>query len=108
MAGCKQHRAILDSDLLHLRRADGRDWDGWMHVNVLLEERGLAMFYNPLPVAMERNIKLPLYYTGLTESAVVQMEDGKTARVPLARDCSATLSVTIPAMGRTWLIVRAP
>ncbi len=29
----KLHRAILDSDLIHLRRPDGRDWDGWLHVN---------------------------------------------------------------------------
>ena len=44
----RAHRAILDSDLIHLRRADGRDWDGWLHVNPALAERGLAMFYNPL------------------------------------------------------------
>jgi hypothetical protein len=44
----KAHRAILDSDLIHLRRADGRDWDGWLHVNPRLPECGLAMFYNPL------------------------------------------------------------
>ena len=24
----KQHRAILDSDIIHLHRPDGRDWDG--------------------------------------------------------------------------------
>ena len=33
----KAHRAILDSDLIHLRRADGRDWDGWLHVNPRFE-----------------------------------------------------------------------
>ena len=40
----KQHRAILDSDIIHLRRADARDWDGWLHVNPQLSERGLAFF----------------------------------------------------------------
>ena len=29
----KQHRPILNSDLIHLRRPDARDWDGWLHVN---------------------------------------------------------------------------
>ncbi len=24
---------ILDADIIHLRRADGRDWDGWLHVD---------------------------------------------------------------------------
>ncbi len=68
----KAHRAILDSDLIHLRRADGRDWDGWLHVNPQLPERGLAMFYNPLNGPIERRIKLPLYYTGLADRALVQ------------------------------------
>ena len=65
----KAHRAILDSDLIHLRRADGRDWDGWLHVNPALKERGLAMIYNPLNEPIERRIRLPLYYTGLTDRA---------------------------------------
>jgi len=64
-----QHRAILNSDLIHLRRADGRDWDGWLHVNPRLPERGLAMIYNPLPEPITRRISLPLYYTGLKNSA---------------------------------------
>jgi hypothetical protein len=28
----KKHRDILNADIIHLRRADGRDWDGIMHV----------------------------------------------------------------------------
>jgi hypothetical protein len=41
----KAHRAILDSALLPLRRADGRDWDGWIHVNPALPEAGLVVGY---------------------------------------------------------------
>ena len=29
----KKYRDILNSDIIHLRRADGRDWDGILHVN---------------------------------------------------------------------------
>ena len=43
----KQHRAILNSDIIHLRRPDGRDWDGWLHVNPALAERGLAVVLQP-------------------------------------------------------------
>src|SRR5512136_1659068 len=57
----KQHCAILNSDLIHLRRADGRDWDGWLHVSPSLKERGLAMIYNPLDQEITRTISLPLY-----------------------------------------------
>jgi hypothetical protein len=43
----KKHRAILDSDIIHVRRPDGRDIDCMMHVNPQLKERALAMVYNP-------------------------------------------------------------
>ncbi len=101
----KAHRAILDSDLIHLRRADGRDWDGWLHVNPRLPECGLAMFYNPLPEPIERRIRLPLYYTGLTDHAIIRHADGRVEAIQLARDFSAEIAVKIPAGGRTWLSV---
>jgi hypothetical protein len=104
----KAHRAILDSDVIHLRRADGRDWDGILHVNSELRERGLAMFYNPLPTAITREIKLPLYYTGLTDSARIAPEHGATYTVHLQRDFAAAVTVTIPANSRIWLVVSPP
>jgi len=104
----KAHRAILDSDLIHLRRADGQDWDGWLHVNPSLKERGLAMIYNPLNEPIQRHIRLPLYYTGLASRAVIGREDGHSERVALARDYSAEVTVSIPARGRVWLTVAAP
>jgi hypothetical protein len=104
----KAHRAILDSDLIHLRRADGRDWDGWLHVNPLLKERGLAMIYNPLNEPIQRSIRLPLYYTGLTAGAVIRWEDGRSETVALERDYSVQLTAIVPARGRIWLTVAAP
>ena len=44
----KKYRDILNSDIIHLRRADGRDWDGILHVNPNLKTKGLLMLYNPL------------------------------------------------------------
>jgi hypothetical protein len=102
----KAHRAILDSDLIHLRRPDGRDWDGWLHANPKLPERGLAMVYNPLAEPIEREIRLPLYYSGLTDRAVIQGEDGKTTKVTLARDYTAAVKLKVPARGRTWLVIK--
>lgn len=104
----KRHRAILDSDLIHLRRPDGRDWDGWLHVNPKLKERGLAVIYNPLDQAIERTIRLPLYYTGLTEAALVRTPDGQVRQLRLSRDYRAGLEVRIPARERTWLVIEAP
>ena len=101
----KAHRAILDSDIIHLRRPDGQDWDGLLHVNPALPECGLAVIYNPLEEPIQRQIKLPLYYTGLTDQAVVRWEDGRTEAVMLARDYSVLLTVKVPARGRVWFTV---
>lgn len=101
----KQHREILNSDIIHLRRPDARDWDGLMHVNPTLTERALAVFYNPLSEPITRTIHLPLYYTGLTRHAVLREQDGHPRRYRLDSDCSLTLTVTIPANGYTWYVV---
>ena len=103
----KEHRAILDSDLIHLRRPDGRDWDGWLHVNPTLPERGLAVFYNPLAEPIERRIRLPLYYTGLSDAAVFRWEDGRMEKTKLARDYSADVLIRIPPRDRIWAVVKA-
>ena len=104
----KTHRPVLDSDLVHLRRADGRDWDGWLHVNPLGREKGLAMFYNPLPDPIQRHIRLPLYYTGLTGQALLKREDGTAETVTLNRDYSAEVAINLAARSRTWLTIFAP
>ena len=104
----KEHRAILDSDLIHLRRADGRDWDGWLHVNPSLKTRGLAMLYNPLSEPITRTISLPLYYTGLTNTAAVRVGDGARKKVKLTRDYGALVTVKLPAQGRVAVFVEQP
>jgi hypothetical protein len=101
-------RAILDADVVHLRRPDGRDWDGLLHVDPRLPTRGLAMIHNPLDADVERDIRLPLYYTGLTEAAIVRGEDGVPRRIALDRDHSVTARVRLPARGRTFLTLEAP
>ena len=61
----KKYRPILDSDIIHGRRADGRDVDWILHVNPSQPIRGLLMVYNPLNEPVERTLKVNLYYTGL-------------------------------------------
>ncbi len=101
----KKYRTILNSDIIHLRRADGRDWDGIMHVNPSLTEKGLVMLYNPLDSAIERTIKIPVYYTGQHQQVKIS-EKGRASRsIKVDRDYNATLSVSIPANGYTWLVV---
>lgn len=102
----KRYRAILNSDIIHLRRPDGRDWDGILHVNPKLEIRGLAMIYNPLDEEIAREIRLPLYYTGLSETARIQQEDGGARAFQLDRDYGAVVPLRIAAHSRTWVLVK--
>ncbi|MBI4323957.1 MAG: hypothetical protein HY674_01710 [Chloroflexi bacterium] len=100
----KQHRAILDSDLIHLRRADGRDIDYILHVNPALTEKGLLMVYNPLDQPVNQTLTIPLYYTGLQDAAIVRDPDGNAASSKLDRDHNISLPVTIPARGCTYRV----
>ncbi|MCW3101118.1 MAG: hypothetical protein JWL77_6736 [Chthonomonadaceae bacterium] len=101
----KQHRPILDSDVIHLRRSDGRDWDGLLHVNPQLKEKGFAVLYNPTGQPLNRTIALPLYYTGLTKTARIRTHDAKPKTYTLDRQYHVAVPVTIPANGFTWLII---
>ena len=102
----KRYRDILDADIIHVRRPDGRDLDCILHVNPQLPIRGLAMVHNPLGQdIVRRPLRLPLYYTGLTQVAEVREQEGEPVKHWLARDFSIWLSVSIPARGVTWFTV---
>lgn len=103
----KKYRSILNSDIIHLRKPDARDWDGIMHVNPRLPEKGLAMFYNPTDKEMTRTVQLPLYYTGLDEVAHIrEQEKGEWKSYRLRRDYSVEMTVTIPANRYTWFVIK--
>jgi hypothetical protein len=95
----KAHRRILNRDVIHLRRPDGRDWDGMLHVNPGQEVCGMAMLYNPTPLGIQRRIDVPVYYTGLTNHARVKVGDGPYEVVKLTRDLHAPIPVTIGPKG---------
>jgi hypothetical protein len=103
----KDHREILESDIIHCRRADGRDIDYLLHVNPRLKERALAVIHNPLPREVERQLTLPLCYAGLDNAALMHEQDGKRNRVELNSDHCAVVKVKVPANGHTWLVVEA-
>lgn len=98
----KKYREILNSDIIHLRRPDGRDWDGIMHVNPQLKTKGFLLLYNPLKEPVTRTIKLPLYYTGLTKTATIT-EKEKTRKIyNLDHKQEVELTFTIAPESYTW------
>ena len=112
----KGHRSTLTQPIVHLRRADGQGWDGFLHVNPFMlgqnngngRDVGIAMFFNPTDGPITEKIALPLYYTGLTLDASITLEGGHPQEVRLERDYSVLIDVTIPPKSATWAIVTAP
>ncbi|WP_232074343.1 alpha-galactosidase [Spirosoma aureum] len=101
----KKYRQLLNADLIHLRRPDGRDWDGIMHVDPSLKEKGLVMLFNPLKTKITRIIKLPLYYTGLDKVATIKQDGGKGKVYSLNRKYEVELRVEIEPENYTWLLI---
>lgn len=103
----KKHREVLDGDIIHLRRADGQDLDYWLNVNPGGEEKGMLMVYNALKDRdVTKKIKVPLYYTGLTDKADVSMADGVSKKYTLNRDYSIEIEVTVKANSYTWMVIK--
>ncbi|AUD04518.1 alpha-galactosidase [Spirosoma pollinicola] len=101
----KKYRLILNTDLVHLRRPDGRDWDGFLHVSPTGKEKGLVMLFNPLKTKIIRTIKLPLHYTGLRETAMIRQGEGKAKAYKLNRNYDVELMVEIEPEGYGWWVV---
>ena len=100
----KSHREVLDGDIIHLRRPNGQDWDGIVHVNPQGKEKAMAFFYNPLAEDITREIRIPLYYAGLAGSARASI-GGATAQImPLDSMGTATIQITIPAHSHQWVL----
>ncbi len=101
----KRYRGILNSDIIHVRRPDGRDIDCILHVNPGLKEKGLAMVYNPLPKRVKKTLTLPLYYTGLTKKAKIREQEGRSDTFILDRNYNVQIQVYIPAKDLTWFVI---
>jgi hypothetical protein len=68
----KQHRDILESDLIHGRRPDASGLDWCLHVNPQLTTQGMLVVYNPTSGQLRERLKVPMHYTGLRERADVR------------------------------------
>ena len=81
----KSNRNILESDIIHSssRRANSREPDWFFHANPALETKGFLVVYNPLNHQTELTLPLNLYYTSLSDSVLVSIDDGPSLRYPL-------------------------
>lgn len=76
----KEHRRILTSDLIHIRRPDGQSIDGIIHVNAASsDEIALAAFFNPTTQRLNATFMLPLYYAGVAPADTVNITRAEPA-----------------------------
>ena len=101
----KKYRDILESDVIHGRRADGRDIDWMLHVNPRLEHKGMLLVFNPLDEPVERDLRINLYYTGLQEQGTVRSWRGATSPISIGSDSTASIGVAVPARGMAWYVL---
>jgi len=107
VAWFKEHRDILESDLLHGRRADGRNLDWMLHVNPRLEKRAMLVVFNPQARVLSGTLDLDLSLAGLWRDALLEDPSGPLGARSL--DCGRLrLPVRVPARGMTWVLFRAP
>ncbi len=102
----KKYRQILDGDIIHVRRPDGRDYDAILNVDPSGEIKGLLMVYNPLEEDITKEIRVNLYYTGLSNTAMIAEQDGKSERYNLDREFNVEIPVSVPARSQTWYVIR--
>jgi hypothetical protein len=102
----KQHRQVLDGDIIHVRRPDGKDYDAILHVNPGGDEKGLLMIYNPLSRPVKRKIKVNLYYTGLKDRVIVEDMNGNAETIKQDRNYDIWLDAEIPANSQIWFVFK--
>lgn len=105
VAWFKTHRRILESDVIHGRRADGRDLDWMLHVDPRGETKAMLVVFNPLDTERSRALRIDLHYAGLRNSARVAGADGQGKTIEL-RGTRAALDVRVPARSMAWYAFR--
>jgi len=101
----KKYRDILESDIIHLRRSDGRDIDYMMHVNPELKEKGFLMVFNPTDDVIRKKIKVPLYYTGISEKAKVREQENQASTYDLNRNYEIEVEVEVAPNWYNWYVI---
>lgn len=115
----KAHRGTMIQPVVHLRRPDMQGWDGIMHVNPFsmgettplapgASEVAVAMIFNPTLTTINVPLFLPLYYTGLNDTALVSVDGGAPVTMTLARDYSIVVNMAMPPTSIHTIVINQP
>ena len=75
-----------------------------------VDERGLAMVWNPTTASISTQLKAPLYYAGISNvsgasAAMLSHEGAPPIRVPLGANDTIDLPVTLGPRELTWFVL---
>lgn len=101
----REYRDILTSEIIHVSRPNGRDLDCILHVNPFIKHKGMVVIFNPTDDEIEKNYKIPLYYTGLNNKVTVRLEGNNPSTYNLNEKKELSLPVKVKAQGITWFTI---
>ena len=101
----QKYRDIVTSDIIHIRRPDMQWIDSYMHVNPFLKTKGLAMVFNPTPRPITTMLTLPLYYTGITDIALIGEQEQPKSSYLLDRLYNVQVKINLQPYQITWFTV---
>ncbi|NJI73937.1 LamG domain-containing protein [Sphingobacterium kitahiroshimense] len=101
----KKHREILTSEIIHVSRPNGRDLDCMLHVNPFINEKGMVIFFNPTDKTIKKELRLPLYYTGIKGKAMFTNEEGITTTKALDDKADIEMTVEVKPGGTAWYVI---
>jgi hypothetical protein len=105
VAWFKKYRRLLESDLIHGRRADGMRLDWMLHLLPEGNDRGMLVVFNPTDRDRSEELQVPLYYSGLQDRAFFRLSDREAVEVSLDRTGRARMPVTVPAGTMAWWVI---
>ncbi|MEM9378653.1 MAG: alpha-galactosidase [Planctomycetota bacterium] len=105
VAWFKEHREILEADVIHGRRADGRGLDWMLHADPLGATRGMLVVFNPTEEPIARTLRVDLRYTGIRKVARIRAAGGVSSELPLDGTV-LDLEVTVPARSMEWFAMK--
>jgi hypothetical protein len=101
----REYRDILTSEIIHISRPNGRDLDCMFHVNPGIRHKGMVVVFNPTEAAIEKSIRIPVYYTGLRNQGTVKHEGKAPVSLNVNEKQEVLLTVSTAAHGVTWYLM---
>lgn len=102
----EQHRRILESDLIHGRRADGKHLDWMLHVDPQGETKGMLVVFNPTTEPRTKTLRVDLYYTGISHKVQITEPNGDNSAQPLRAGRYLDIEVSVPAGSARYYFLR--